>query len=243
MVLVVIATVPATLALRLAGFRSEGKTADILNERGAAAPSTLAWPSGDPESAARPAEEGEPGGGNSPVTEGPESLDSITVDLWFLTQPRTLPLDQVGAERLERGQTENGATAYYIEFGEQSANAHLNTWFGEYIEQQSRIRDPQIDLRPGGAVIYADVDMEIGWKRVGAVLMVDGTGQQIDVIGVDIDGRLYSSPPTGEIARLVQQVESEANRALRELAFVDPAGQLTIREIRVTEDRVQILAY
>jgi hypothetical protein len=243
-VVVVIATVPAALALRLAGFRSQGTTADVLSQRGAAAAPTIAWSPpvagnmDEPSPAA--------GGGDNPYVPSagePEALSEVTVDLWFLAQPQTLPSEQVGAERLERGEIENGETAYFIEFDEESANAHLMEWFGEYIEQQSRLRNPWIDLKPGGAVIYADVDLEVGWKRVGAVLMVDDTGQQIQVVGVDIDGRLYSTPPDGQIAELVQRVESEANRALQELTFLDPAGQLVIQEISVTENAAQILAY
>jgi hypothetical protein len=244
-VVVVIATVPAALALRLAGFRSQGITADILGQRGVAAAPTIDWSPATAEGAVPQASAGggQDGGVAQPVPEGPQSLDAVTVDLWFLAQPQTLPSDQVGAERLERGETVSGDTAYFIEFDEESANVHLMQWFGDYIEQQSRLRDPWIDLKPGGAVVYADVDLEVGWQRVGAVLMVDGTGRQIEVVGVDIDGRLYSTPPDGQIAELVQRVESEANRALRELTFLDPAGELAIQTISVTEDRAQILAY
>jgi hypothetical protein len=244
-VVVLIATVPAALALRLAGFRSQGITADVLGQWGAAAGPTITWSPGEDEGFAQadPAGGGQDNSGDSTDPDGPQALEAVTVDLWYLAQPQTLTFDQVGAERLERGKTESGETAYYIEFDEDSANAHLMEWFGDYIEQQSRLRDPWIDLKPGGAVVYADVDLEIGWQRVGAVLMVDGTGQQIQVVGVDVDGRLYSTPPGGQIAELAKRVESEANRALRELAFLDPAGQLAIQKISVTEDRAQILAY
>jgi hypothetical protein len=244
-VVVIIATVPAALALRLAGFRSQGDTAEILDERGSLAAPTIAWsPSVDGDATlddgVAPADGA---GGAQPSPGGPQTLDAVTVDLWFLAQPRTVPSDQLGADRLERGQTEAGATAYYIEFDEAGANAQLDRWFGEYVAAQSRLRDPAIDLKPGGAIVYADVDLELGWQRVGAVLMVDATGRQIQVVGVDIGGRLYSTPPDGQIAEMVQRVESEANRALRELAFVDDAGQLIIRAISVDETRAQILAY
>jgi hypothetical protein len=235
-VLVVIASVPAALALRLAGFRSQGTTVDVLEKSGAAAAATIAWP-------ATSAAGQETGAGVLPDASDSPSMDAVTVDLWFLAQPRTLPLDQLSAERWERGETEAGSPAYFIEFDERSANVQLAQWFGETIAQQSRLRNPWIDLRPGGAVIYADVNLEIGWKRVGAVLMVDGSGRQMQLIGVDIDGRLYSTPPDGQIAELIQRVESEANRALRELTFIDPAGELRIQVISVSEDQIQLLAY
>jgi hypothetical protein len=242
-VLAIIASVPAALALRLAGFRSQGSTEGILAERGAAPPTIAWWPlGGSADPGATGGDEQGAGGDVWPVT-GPETLDAITVDLWFLAEPRTLPWDPVGDERLERGQTQAGETAYYIQFDEESANTQLIQWFGDAIEEQTRLRNPWIDLRPGGAVVYADVDLEIGWKRVGAVVMVDASGRQIEVIGVDIDGRLYSTPPDGQIAELAERVEFEANRALRELTFIDPAGQLTIQTISVSEDLAQILAY
>ena len=235
-ILVMIASIPAALALRLAGFRSQGTTVDVLETQGAEAPPTIAWPEvwGRGEAAE---------GDLVPGTGGSQSLDSVTVDLWFLAQPYALPVYQLSAEQVERGQTEAGSPVYFIEFDEESANAHLVQWFGENIQQQNRFRNPWVDLRSGGAVVYADVNLQIGWKRVGAVLMVDGSGRQVQLIGVDIDGRLFSAPPDGQIAELIRRVESETNRVLRELTFVDPAGQLAVQAIDVTEDRIRILAY
>ncbi|NOR82095.1 MAG: hypothetical protein GQ526_01220, partial [Ardenticatenales bacterium] len=78
---------------------------------------------------------------------------------------------------------------------------------------------------------------------VGAVLMLDASGRQFILAGVDIDGRFYNVPPEGPVADLTQQLESEGNRALRELVFLDAAGELRIRHINVSQDGAQILAY
>lgn len=246
---IIVISVPAALALRLAGFRAEGKTDNYLQEQSTADRPTIQWLN-DPAAAMLTLT---PPSGNSapelvdppPAGESslPSRLDAVTVDIWFLSQPRTFPASEVFAERLERGMTAGGQLAYYLEFTEQGVNSYMNHWFGVYLENQDRIKNAWLDLRPDGAVIYADLNLELGWKRVGAVFMLDASGRQLTLIGVDIDGRLYSSPPSGPVAELTDQLETQGNRALRELAFLDPAGRLTIQELGIKQDRIQILAY
>jgi hypothetical protein len=245
---IVLVGTPAAIALRLAGFRSEGRTGDFLNQRASTVPPTIQW-SGQP---APPLTPTAPADGSAPAPAAPAgsgpasesgSLDRIVVDIWFLSQPTAFSASETFARRLERGRTDDGTLAYYIEFDQAGINAYLNYWFGRYVAQEKRVREVSLDLKPGGAIVYADVNLEVGWQRVGAVFMLDASGRQLILAGVDMDGRLYSAPPDGQIASLVAQLESEGNRALRELTFVDPAGRLTIQSISLGEDRVQILAY
>ncbi len=249
-----IAVGPTALALRLAGFRAQGRTADFVEKQAEIPHPTLQWP-GRPGAAASPSVTPVPPGagaaapddGNSlPAQQTPGAalpLDKVKVDSWFLPQPETWLASQIFADRLERGWTEAGRLAYYIEFSEQGANAFLNHWLSSYVAEQARIRDPWIDFTSGGVVVHAELNLEVGWQRVGAVLMLDASGRQFTVAGVDIDGRFYSVPPEGPVADLTQQLESEGNRALRELVFLDAAGELRIRQISVSQDGAQILAY
>ncbi len=243
---IVLVVTPAAVALRLAGFRSEGSTDEYLSEQASLEPPTIQWSAGSALSApltptVRPADGAAPpqAGGDSL----PEPLDAVLVDVWFLSGPTTFYAEDIYAERLERGRVKDGKVAYYIEFDQVGINACLGHWFGAYVAQEERVRNAWIDLQPGGAVVYADVNLELGWQRVGAVFMLDASGRQLVLVGVDIDGRLYSTPPAGSIADLVAQLEAETNRALRELIFLDSAGQLTIQRISISQDRVQILAY
>jgi hypothetical protein len=246
---IVLVIAPAAVALRLAGFRSEGSTDDYLSEQASVAPPTIRWPAGSAPlapltptpNAASPAD----GASSPPATAGPlpEPLDELLVDVWFLSGPTTFYAADIHAERLERGRVEDSKLAYYIEFDQVGINACLSHWFGVYVAQEERVRNAWIDLQPGGAVVYADVNLELGWQRAGAVFMLDASGRQLVLVGVDIDGRLYSTPPAGSIADLVAQLEAETNRALRELIFLDSAGQLAIQRISISQDRVQILAY
>jgi len=242
---VVALSAPAALALRLAGFRAQGRTVDYLNEQAAVTKPTIQWPAAQsavtfstPTPAGTPEPVVQPQG-----TVPAEPLDSVQVDIWFLSQPAIFYPHQIFAKRLERGRTDDHQLAYYIEFNQEGVNTYLNYWFGDFVEQEARVRNVWIDLKPGGAVAYAEVNLELGWQRVGAVLMLDASGRQFVLAGVEIEGQLYSTPPAGQIADLAGQLEREGNRALRELTFLDPAGQLCIQAISLGEDGVQILAY
>lgn len=243
---IVLVITPAAVALRLAGFRSEGSTDDYLSEQASVEPPTIQWSTGSALSvpltptanAASPAAPPQAGGDSLP-----EPLDAVRVDIWFLSGPTTFYAEDIYAERLERGRVKDGELAYYIEFDQAGINAYLNHWYGGLVAQEERVRNVSLDLQPGGAVLYADVNLELGWQRVGAVFMLDANGRQLVLAGVDIDGRLYSTPPAGSIADLVAQLEAQTNRALRELIFLDSAGQLAIQRISISQDRVQILAY
>lgn len=243
---VVLVVTPAAIALRLAGFRTEGRTEDLLDQQASVVPPTIEWAE-QPDHSATAAALGDSESMQATSTDdgppsGPVSLDQVMVDAWFLSQPTAVSVsDALG--RVERGLSGDNELAYYFEFDEMGINTYLAAWFGEYLAQETRLRNIWLDLKPGGAILYADVNLEVGWQRVGAVLMLDASGRQLILAGVDIGGRLYSTPPDGQIASLAAQLEDESNRALRELAFVDPAGRLVVQRISLGDDSIQILAY
>lgn len=242
----VVAGAPTAVALRLAGFRAEGITDDYLAN--AAARPAIVWQAlaGTPTPVGTPSGAGEEystGDVLSSVQDAPQTLDSVTVDVWFLDQPYVFYPQEIFTKQLERGVNENGDLAYYIAFNQEGINTYLNYWFSDAIQSEARIKDAWLDLRPGGAVLYADVDLEVGWQRAGAVFMLDSSGTQLILAGVDIAGQLYSTPPEGRIADLAGQLEIEVNKALSSLTFIDTAGELTIQTIQISDDEVQVLAY
>jgi hypothetical protein len=251
---ILVLSAPAALALRLAGFRFEGKTDDYWDEQAAVAQPSIQWPNepppippatptppaAPPSDGAAPAPTAPPPAGAGP---GPQPLNVVVVDIWFLAEPGAFAFNDIHARRLERGWTQDGVLAYYVEFDEEGANAYLQRWFEPYVEREDRVRNTWVDLKPGGAVAYAEVNLEVGWEQVGAVLMLDASGRQLILAGVDVDGRIYSTPPAGRIAELADELESLSNRALRELTFIDPAGRLTIQGMSISENGVQILAH
>jgi hypothetical protein len=235
LILFCITAVAIAVAFNTAGVRLAGRTNSYLTQ--ATAPPTIAWPTptlASPLTAV-----------STPVPDdAPRSLDQIQIDLHVLPQPRTYTADQVFAERLERGETADGQTAYYIEYDEAGFNAYMQTWLAATNSRQAnRLQNVWFDLKPGGVMIYADVDLVIGWQRLGALFMLDESGRQFSFQGVDIAGQLLSTAPTGEIANAVNQLENSANEALRDLTFLDATGALTIQQITISETGAQILAH
>lgn len=84
-----------------------------------------------------------------------------------------------------------------------------------------RYGNPRVDLRPGGAVIYADVNLpELGGMQqtAGVVLRLDPSGRAFQFVGVDIGGMLYSSPPQS-LNLNITDLEAQGNAILNQLAL------------------------
>lgn len=214
-------------ALQAVAFQPRGETALYFeNNIARAAPLNSVWP---------------------PVTSDraytPEPLTSVTVDIWFLDTPEAFSAETIFAERLERGYTDTGQLAYYIEFNEAGLDQYLNYWFGAWAQETLPLRNTRAALKPGGLIIYAEVNLGVRWQKVGAVFNLDESGRQFTLVGVDLDGQLLASPPSGPIAEGVRILEENGNRALRELTIIDPDGNLSIQQIVLTEDKAQIIAY
>jgi hypothetical protein len=101
-------------------------------------------------------------------------------------------------------------------------------------ERGYTVRNASIDLKPNGGVIYADIQPANSaiQQRVGLVLQVSGT--QVVVRGVDINGFLYSSPPD-ELAALVNEAERVANDAIRQTVVNAQGEQFELQSISINE--------
>lgn len=104
-----------------------------------------------------------------------------------------------------------------------------------------QFRNIDIDLRPGGAVVYADAFTGFGWQRAGIVLQVEPTtGTSFTVTGVDVMGTTYSphSLPFGlgdVLGELVIEIEREGNAMLRDLAIQAGGDRYRLHSISVDE--------
>lgn len=99
----------------------------------------------------------------------------------------------------------------------------------------SRIRSATFDLRPNGAVVYADVFIDqLGiWQRVGLVLRVmDRT--ELVVSGVDIGGTLYTAPP-GWLSQQVTEAQQIINSALDQLVVQAAGAHYRLTDISLTD--------
>ena len=105
----------------------------------------------------------------------------------------------------------------------------------------SRYRDIVIDLRPGGAVIYADVNAGV-WQRIGVVIRLNPTGTRFDVVGVDVGGVLYdpNSLP-GELSTFTREIERVGNDALRQMVLDAAGGRYSLESMTIDEATLTVI--
>lgn len=105
-----------------------------------------------------------------------------------------------------------------------------------------RVRNARIDLRPSGAIIAADVTLpELGGLPIGVglALAVGEDGRSLRVIGIDMQGMLYSIPPA--VSDLVATAEQRVNDWLNTLSLQTPDGIYRLSQIYVTDDALTVL--
>lgn len=105
-----------------------------------------------------------------------------------------------------------------------------------------RFRNPRIDLRPGGAIVFVDATIpELGnlSRTVGVVLRVDGTGRAFEVAGIDLDGTLYQLPP-GDLGDRVRGFEEVGNDVLNQLALNAGGGRYTLDSVSIDDDSLTL---
>ncbi len=105
-------------------------------------------------------------------------------------------------------------------------------------------RNARIDLRPGGAVIYGDIYIpDIGlWQSLGVVAQVDASGRQIQVLGVEVGGQLYSLP-AGTITKRVNDLVTQVNTALMQFSLDTGGGQYGLFTLEVTDDALTVVLH
>lgn len=106
-----------------------------------------------------------------------------------------------------------------------------------------RYRNAQIDLRPGGAVIYADVAIpELGSieQRAGVVLRLDASGQRFEFAGVDINGTIYDVPPE-QLGATAADIGRAGNDILSQLRLDAGGGQYALAQVSINDDTLTVL--
>lgn len=109
-----------------------------------------------------------------------------------------------------------------------------------FAEDGYTVRNVRIDLKNGGVVVSADVIPEgVSLpQRAGVVMQVSGT--QLSVRGVDIGGVTYSTAPP-EVQAVVDEAERFANDVVRQLAVNAQGEQYDLESINITEDALTLL--
>jgi hypothetical protein len=177
-----------------------------------------------------------------------EPLPGTTIIIWFLKRPRFFSADTIFANDLSRGRAPDGRLAYHIAFDEAGFNRYMSYWFfptDQDLEQIVKgVRSPHIDLLPGGLTLYADLQVGPEWKQAGLLYELDGSGTQLNFRGIQFAGETLTAQPDSLIDHNVGQIlERLANRALRELTFIDDSGaHLAIQRIVIGDDSAEVLA-
>jgi len=105
-----------------------------------------------------------------------------------------------------------------------------------------RFRNARIDLRPGGAIIYADVTLPNSTVTVPAGIVVrwDTPSRKVVFTGIDLAGQLYTSPPQN-LADTIASVEQQMNDLIQQAAVNIGSGHYTISDVMITDTNATLI--
>ncbi len=140
------------------------------------------------------------------------------------------------------GSTSDGAPLATVSFDEAALMNLCRERSDICHNENDQYQNVRIDLRPGGAVVYADVTVpNLGIQQTaGVVLRLDSTARQFEVEGVDIGGALYETPP-GDMSLLVEDIERTGNDLLNQLSLRAGGSQYTLSEVRIDDSTLTLI--
>ena len=147
-----------------------------------------------------------------------------------------------GLYTLEVGNDPAGAQAAVVSFTEEGLQELCRQRTDICSGSNPRYRNARIDLRPGGAVVYADVSIpELGGvaQTAGVVLQLDASGRQFEMAGVDIGGTLYDVPPES-FGATVSELQQVGNDVLNQLRLEAGGGQFALAQVSIDDTTLSI---
>jgi len=184
-----------------------------------------------------------PEGNTSQVFVGQPTVPPVQLENPVSPTQAIVNLGSSGAQDLPANNVQtgsiNGNPAATVSFTETDLMnlCHQRTTFCS--DTNPQYRNVQIDLQPGGGIIYADVNVpEIGAaQRVGVVLTLDASHRKFEVMGVDIGGTLYGLPP-GDLGQRVLDVAAKANELLQAASLQAGGGVYNLSDIRIDSNTI-----
>ncbi len=143
-----------------------------------------------------------------------------------------------GNYTIRMGQSGGGGEVIVATFTESGLLELCRLYSNVCDNNSAQFRNIRFNLRPGGVLVYADVPVAGVWQLAGIALRLDGYNQ-FEVVGVDVGGVLYDSPP-GDIAGIIEEIEREGNDLLRE--FTIQAGGVSYRLFEIYADEDSLTA-
>ena len=114
--------------------------------------------------------------------------------------------------------------------------------------EDPRFRNPAVDLRPGGAVLFLDVQAGPVWQRVGLVLRLSAA--TVAVVGVDVDGSTYDPatlPPLipaetrAQIQAAVREIERIGAAVVGDFQVMTGGATYDLQGVSINADTLELL--
>jgi hypothetical protein len=179
---------------------------------------------------------------SEPLTLAGEAQDRVEIQFPpHVSDPLALTPTELGSPIIGDASA-RGTTVYLLTIDEAGLNQLLRRRVFPDEAEGTRYRNLQIDLQPGGLVVYADVVLGLRRKRMGLLLLQEGDAT-VSPAGVVLNQELYILPEEGSLTRLLLPTGREVQRALHVLTVVGPLpGEASVETVRFHPDRLQILA-
>jgi hypothetical protein len=192
-------------------------------------------------------------GSTEAIFQNPPPVATVVVQNPVVPQQAVVNLGAYGSQEISIDPNQN---AYEVAVGTSNTGAPLATvtftesGLMDLCYQRADIcsannanyRNPRIDLRPGGGIIYAEAYIpEFNlWQPVGVVLRLDASRRQFEVAGVDVGGVLFEVPPSGMGDR-VSEVARVGNELLNQLTLQASGGQYALSEVQIDDNTLTLV--
>jgi hypothetical protein len=205
------------IAASVIGMRSEGQTNEVFVQATAPPPVAL---------------------------QNPVEPAQVTVNLGSYGGSQTLTTDNPAYD-VTVGSDDTGRETAIVSFSEAGLMDICRQQRPECNGSDPRFQNVRIDLKPGGAIIFADVSVPTGYgfdlqQTAGVVLQLDSSGRQFQFTGIDLNGSLYSNPPA-ELASTVQQFEQVGNDVLNQVSINAGGGMLALQRAQIDETTMTLI--
>jgi hypothetical protein len=167
----------------------------------------------------------------------------VTVNLGELGT-QTLSTD-TDAYQVAVGSDPGGQETAVVTFTEQSLMALCYQRPDVCNPPNAQYRNPRIDLRPGGAVVYAEVSIPTQYgvtidQTAGVVLKLTPDRRQFQFRGIDLNGQLFDVPPDA-LAGTVREFEQRGNALLNQLSLDAGGGRLSLADVRIDDSTLTLI--
>lgn len=143
---------------------------------------------------------------------------------------------------INTGSSETGAPMAIVHFDEATLQTMCEQRTPLCGTGHDQVRNARIDLKPGGAIIHAEVFIpQVGiWQALGAVLKLQPESNQFRMVGVDINGTLYDTPPNN-LSSVIADIENTGNAILTQLTLEASGNRYQLSEVQIDDSVLTVI--